>query len=90
VYVRQNALSAEDQVMLERNLKLAEDHNAQVMVIEGDDPMQAVLNFARDHGVTQIFIGHSLGHGLLQRFQRTPVERLIEAANGIDVRIFPQ
>jgi len=90
VYVRQNALSAEDQVMLERNLKVAEDHNAQVMVIEGDDPMKAVLTFAREHGVTQIFIGHSLGHGLLQSFQRTPVERLIEAANGIDVRIFPQ
>ncbi len=90
VYVRQNALSAEDQVMLDRNLALAETHNAQVKVIEGDDPMNAVLSFAREHGVTQIFIGHSLRRGPLQNFQRTPVERLVEGANGIDVRIFPQ
>jgi K+-sensing histidine kinase KdpD len=47
------------------------------------------MDFARDKGITQIFMGHSLHTGLLRRFRATPVERLIEAAAGIDVRIFP-
>jgi len=41
-------------------------------------------------GITQIFIGHSMRKGLAARFRGNPAERLIDLAEGIDVRVFPQ
>lgn len=88
-YIADGALSPEDQGALDRNFELARSYGAEVHVLSGGDPVQTLMNFARDKGITQIFMGHSLHSGLLRRFRATPVERLIEAADGIDVRIFP-
>ena len=49
-----------------------------------------LIRFAREHGVTQIFIGHSMREGWWYRLRGNPVERLIELAEGMDVRVFPQ
>jgi two-component system, OmpR family, sensor histidine kinase KdpD len=89
IYVNQPNLSKDDQKVLDNNLQLARQEGAQVAVLDSSKPIEAILSFARDNGVTQIFIGHSLQHGIWQSFRRTAVERLIEAAHGIDVRIFP-
>jgi len=62
-YVRQPALSRVDQEILERNLSHARAMGAEVTVLEGLDPLDAILAFARRKGVTQIFIGHSLHEG---------------------------
>ena len=90
VYVQQPELSVEDRQSLDRNIAIAVERGATVRVIEDDDPIRGIINFAREHGVTQIFIGHSVQQGWLSRFKKTNVERLIELAEGIDVRIFPQ
>ena len=89
IYVNQPKLSKDDQMALDNNLQLARQEGAQVAVLDSSKPIEAILSFARDNGVTQIFIGHSLQHGIWQSFRHTAVERLIEAAHGIDVRIFP-
>jgi K+-sensing histidine kinase KdpD len=44
--------------------------------------VDTLLAFAREHRITQLFLGHS------QR-ERSPVERLIDAAEDFDVRLFP-
>ncbi len=88
-YVRQPGISPEDQAALERNLAIARDLNANIQVLEGD-PVRALIKFARENGITQIFIGHSLRHGWWPRLRGNPVERLIDLAEGIDVRVFPQ
>jgi two-component system sensor histidine kinase KdpD len=90
LYVRQQHLSADDQSALDRNIAIAIERGATVKVVEGEDPVRGVIDFAREHGITQIFIGHSLQAGWLQGFRKTRVEQLIELAEGIDVRIFPQ
>jgi K+-sensing histidine kinase KdpD len=52
--------------------------------------VRTLIQFARENGVTQIFIGHSMREGWWYRLRGNPVERLIELAEGIDVRVFPQ
>jgi two-component system sensor histidine kinase KdpD len=87
VYVHQEGLSAADQELLDENLRYAHEANASVETLEGEDAIEAILEFASKHGVTQIFAGHSRQTGWSWR--ATPVERLIMEADGIDVRIFP-
>ena len=90
LYVRQPGLSPEDQRALDRNIAIAIERGAEVKIVESEDPIAGVIDFARENGMTQIFTGHSVRQGLLRGFKKTRVERLIELAEGIDVRIFPQ
>jgi two-component system, OmpR family, sensor histidine kinase KdpD len=88
-YVEQGVLSPEDRHLLEQNLDMARKVGAQVEVLHGEDPVAAILRHATAHGITQIFVGHSLRTGWLDRIKPDPVERLILEADGMDVRIFP-
>jgi two-component system sensor histidine kinase KdpD len=88
VYVKQRELIREAEETLEQNLELARRLGAEVNVLEGADPMGAIIKFAREQRVTQIFIGHTQ-RSSWRFWAANPVDRLIEAAEGIDVRIFP-
>jgi two-component system, OmpR family, sensor histidine kinase KdpD len=90
VYVRQPKLSAEDQAALEKNLDIAREIGASVEMLEGRDSVEGLIQFAKERGVTQIFIGHSKRRGWWDQLRGNPVERLIDSAEGIDVRVFPQ
>jgi two-component system sensor histidine kinase KdpD len=89
-YVRQTDLSPEDESSLEKNLAIAREVGATIHVLDGHDPVHALIELARREGVTQIFIGHSHRQGWWQRLRGNPVDRLIDLAEGIDVRVFPQ
>jgi two-component system, OmpR family, sensor histidine kinase KdpD len=90
VYVQQGVLSPDDQRTIEQNLAAALAANAHVEILHGDDPIGSILQFAHNHGITQIFAGHTQqGGGWLSRWKVNPVERLIMESDGIDVRIFP-
>jgi two-component system sensor histidine kinase KdpD len=90
IYVQQDDLTAADQVILDENLATARESNANVEILHAEDAVGAILQYASQHGITQIFVGHSRRKGLLNRWRANPVERLIAEADGIDVRIFPQ
>ncbi len=89
VHARQLGLSPRDQTVLERNLELAHEAGARVEVLEGRDAVRSILEFARRHGITQIFVGHGQQSGLRARLRTSLVERLIFESEGIDVRLFP-
>jgi len=89
-YVRQSGLSSDDQTALDRNIAIAVERGATVKIIDNEDPVAGLIGFAGEHGITQIFIGHSIRQGWFQSLKKTTVERLIELAEGIDVRLFPQ
>jgi len=88
-YVRQAEISASDQEALERNLAIARASGARIEILDGQDPIETLLKFAHQHGVTQIFVGHSTREQWWERFTGTPLDRLIRGANDIDVRVFP-
>ncbi|PWT83962.1 MAG: hypothetical protein C5B57_05725, partial [Blastocatellia bacterium] len=89
IYVMQENLTAEDRMVLERNVTLARAQQAHVETLEGKDPIKTILEYARAHGITQIFVGHNLRRSWRNRLGGTPLDRLIRDAEGIDVRVFP-
>lgn len=88
-YVRQPEISAQDQDALERNLAIARAAHARIEILDGQDPIETLLKYAHEHGVTQIFVGHSTREQWWERLTGTPLDRLIRGANDIDVRVFP-
>jgi two-component system sensor histidine kinase KdpD len=88
-YVRQPELSAGDQAALDRNLEIARSANAHIEILEGEDPVDAIMTLARERGITQIFVGHSARQKWWHSLTGTPLDRLIRCANDIDVRVFP-
>lgn len=89
IYVKQRDLTREAEEMIEHNLDTARKLGAEVHVIEGDDPIDAIIKFAREQRITQVFIGHTQ-QAAWKIWARSPVDRLINEAEGMDVRIFPQ
>ena len=90
-YVEQEPgqLQGRDHEAIEHALGEARTLGAEVHVLEGDDPMSAILSFARAHRITQIFVGHSLRERWWWPLVGGPLDRLIRGAEDIDVRIFP-
>lgn len=86
-YVEQGNLSPADLKLLADQLESARAAGAELHTLQGGDFVDAVLELARAQRVTQIFIGHSLRRR--NWFGHTPVDRLIDAADSFDVRIFP-
>ena len=89
VYVTQEDLPREEEEILAANLDQARKAGAEVHTLEGADPIAAILQFAREQRVTQIFIGHTQQKSW-KFWTHTPVARLIKAAEGMDVRLFPR
>jgi two-component system sensor histidine kinase KdpD len=90
VSVTQPEITPQDHETLERNLAMAREAGAKVEMLDGEDPVMAILEFAKKAGITQIFIGHTQRHGWLHKLASTPVDRLLAKADGFDVRVFPQ
>jgi two-component system, OmpR family, sensor histidine kinase KdpD len=90
IYVMQENLTEEDRMALARNVTLAQAQHAYVETLEGKDPVETILAYARAHGITQIFVGHNLRRSWRNRLGGTPLDRLISDAEGMDVRVFPQ
>ena len=89
VYVRHQRLTAEEESQLSNNIRLAKIVGAQVQVLNEDDPIDAIIEFAQSKGVTQIFVGHSPRKKWWDRLSGSSLERLIRNANGLDVKVFP-
>jgi two-component system sensor histidine kinase KdpD len=89
VHVNEPEISPAEREALEANLAVARQLNAQIEVLDSEEPIDTVLDFARAHGITQIFIGHGTHENWWHRLRGNVVDRLIREAEGIDVRVFP-
>jgi two-component system sensor histidine kinase KdpD len=88
VYVKQGDLQREAEEALQANLDYARKLGAEVHVLEGADPIAVILAFAAEQRITQVYIGHTQ-RPAWKFWDRNPVDRLIQAAEGIDLRLFP-
>lgn len=89
VSVKQAGLSEAEQTSLDEALAEAQSFGVRVDVLEGEDPAETVVDYARSHGVTQIFVGQDIKRSWRTWLFGSPVSRLIRAAGGMDVRVFP-
>ena len=87
-YVEQASLPREDQARLDQRLALARQLGAEVHCLHGDDFVSTIIDFAREQRITQLFLGHT-GRSRRLWFTRGPIDRLIDAAEDFDVRLFP-
>ena len=89
-YVQQAQISVADQAALDEKLEIARAARAQIEILDGEDPIETILEFARSRHITQLFIGHSQRSGMGTRLWGDPVDKLIRGSRGMDVRVFPQ
>ena len=88
-YIDRPDMTPEERSVLERNLERARSVDARIEALDGEDPADAFMQFARSHGVTQIFLGNRMNQSWWDRIFGRPLDHLIRAAENIDVRVFP-
>jgi two-component system sensor histidine kinase KdpD len=89
VYVETSAALNEDEKRrLTKNLSLARQLGAEVVMTTGDDVAGALLEMARQQGVTQIVVGKPFGNPLLEWIRGGSLaSRLIRRGGDIDVHV---
>jgi two-component system, OmpR family, sensor histidine kinase KdpD len=87
-YVEQPELRPEDQARLDAHLAQARELGAEIHCLKGEDFVSTIVDFAHEQRITQLFLGHS-GRSERHWFARGPIDRLIDAAEDFDVRLFP-
>jgi len=89
VYVRRDGISEKESAQIEEYLASAREAGATTAVLESDDPIGAITEFAKQKRITQIFIGHGSHANWRDQLFGDPILRLVRATEGIDVRVFP-
>jgi two-component system sensor histidine kinase KdpD len=80
-------IESEVQRHLLQNIQAARDLGAEVVRLQGSDPVASLLDFARSHGVGHIIIGRSHQPWWRQVFGRSVPLRLVREADGFDLHI---
>lgn len=86
---KKHPLDSEAERKLHDVLEMAQRMGAEVMRLEGADIVEALLSFARRHGVEHILMGRSLRSRWQEFWHEGPLFRLIRAANDIDIQVVP-
>ena len=79
----------EERQRLQEGLEVARQKGAEIVELDAEDPVDAVLRLARGRGITQIYVGHKGRDSWLERAFGNELDRLIRSAEGMDVRVFP-
>jgi len=89
VYVETSAaLSEEEKRRLTKNLSLARQLGAEVVMTTGDDVADALLEAAREQGVTQMVVGKPIGNRFLELLKGGSLAaRVIQRGGDIDVHV---
>ncbi|MBV8073097.1 MAG: hypothetical protein JO270_24575 [Acidobacteriaceae bacterium] len=88
-YVNKPDWSLDERKRVHLGLDLAKEKGAEIVELDGVDSVDAVLRFARQRGITQIYVGHKGRDSWWERAFGSELDRLIRSAEGIDVRVFP-
>lgn len=82
-----NRIDSGAQRLLLDNIERATELGAQVRRLQASDPVPALLEFARTHGVSHILVGRSQQPWWRQRLGLTFVQRMLRAADEFDLHI---
>ncbi|MBN1876082.1 MAG: sensor histidine kinase KdpD [Anaerolineae bacterium] len=85
-----NHLSPALQERVWQTLKLAEALGAETATLASSSIVEAILEYAHDHDVTQIIVGRSLRSFWQRFFGNTLVDRLVRESGTIDIHVVSQ
>jgi len=80
-------IGATTQRTLWDNIEKARELGAEVVKLQAKDPVPAILDFAKSHGVGHIILGRSRQPWWKRFFGKGLLQRIIDEAEGIDVHI---
>jgi two-component system sensor histidine kinase KdpD len=80
-------IDAAAQRQLIANIELAKELGAEFVRLRGDDPVEALLTFAREQGVSDVVIGRGEDSLLTRLAGRSFTRRMVDQAEGIDLHI---
>jgi two-component system sensor histidine kinase KdpD len=80
-------LTPEQRANLERHLNFARALRIETRVLEGTDVADAIVSFARLHGVTQIFVTREKPSALRSWFASAFVQRIVNLARDMQVTV---
>jgi two-component system, OmpR family, sensor histidine kinase KdpD len=80
-------LPAAERENLDRHLNFARALRIETRILEGTDVAEAVVTFARLHGVTQIFVTRERPSALRSWFASAFVQRIVNLAHGMQVTV---
>lgn len=89
VHLNRPDWSPEQRQTVQEGLAAARARGAEIAELDGEDAVDTILRFARQRGITQIYVGHRSRDKWWERAFGGDLDRLIRAAEGIDVRVFP-
>ena len=82
-----NLIDSEAQRHLIANIDKARDLGAEVVRIKSDDPAQALLDFARAHGIAHVIVGRSLQPWWKQVLLGSVLTRLLREGGDFDLHV---
>ena len=88
-YVNRPDWSAEQRKKVEEGIERGRSKDAEILELDGEDAVETVLRYARQRGITQIYVGHKGRKSWWERAFGNDLDRLIRQAEGMDVRVFP-
>jgi two-component system sensor histidine kinase KdpD len=89
VHLNRPDWSPEQRQAVQEGIVAARARGAEIAELDGEDAVDTILRFARQRGITQIYVGHRSRDKWWERAFGGDLDRLIRAAEGIDVRVFP-
>ena len=82
-----NLIDSEAQRHLLANMDKAKELGAEVVRVKSDDPAQALLDFARAHGVAHVIVGRSLQPWWKQVLRGSVLTRLLREGSDFDLQV---
>src|SRR3954470_8607389 len=80
-------IDSEAQRHLLGNIEKAKELGAEVVRLKSPDPVRAILDFARSHGVGHVIVGRSRAPLWQRVLGRSALQRLVEESDGLDLHI---
>jgi two-component system sensor histidine kinase KdpD len=80
-------IDSENQRHLLDNIERARELGAEVVRLKSDDPVAAILDFARSHRVSDLIVGRTTQPRWRQLLRRSVLQRLVDEGAGMDVHI---
>jgi len=80
-------LSASDREAVERHLGFARNLRIRTEVVAGEDVAAGIVQFAHDHGATQIFMGRTTSQSWKERLRGSRLQRVVRLARDTEITI---
>jgi two-component system sensor histidine kinase KdpD len=81
--------SGDQRQKVREHLEVARQKKAEVASLTGSEIVDSLLTFARQRGITQIYVGRKSRESWRERAFGSDLDELISKAEGMDVRVFP-